>query len=128
MPTGVESSASRSAATTALTEFGERRQPWNNGLSNRSTGGLRSKCLNRIHWTGLLEARVVIGTFKDEHNRCPAPLCPGYLPPAEYSRPAAAPQRPSRYWTSRRHRHPAEPTATFRLRQRVVGFDHQLTT
>ncbi|WP_372507903.1 integrase core domain-containing protein [Nocardia amikacinitolerans] len=54
---------------------------------------LRSKCLNRIDWTGLLEARVVIGPFKDEHNRCqphsaratrprPSPPDPRQHPPA----------------------------------------------
>ncbi|MBF6072812.1 integrase core domain-containing protein [Nocardia farcinica] len=29
---------------------------------------LRTECLNPNHWTSLLEARVVIGDFKSEHN------------------------------------------------------------
>jgi putative transposase len=49
-------------------------------LNNR----LRKECLNRNHWSTLLEARVVIGDFKDEHNhRRHSAL--GYLTPAEYA-------------------------------------------
>jgi transposase InsO family protein len=54
-------------------------------ISNRSTTGyLRKECLNRNHWTALLEAQVVIGDFKNEHNhRRHSAL--GYLTPAEYA-------------------------------------------
>ncbi|WP_420874279.1 integrase core domain-containing protein [Nocardia gipuzkoensis] len=46
---------------------------------------LRTECLNRNHWTSLLEARVVIGDFKDEHNRGHRHSALGYLTPAEYA-------------------------------------------
>ncbi|WP_084721724.1 integrase core domain-containing protein [Rhodococcus marinonascens] len=39
------------------------RSPW--GINNR----LRKECLNQNHWTSLLEARVVIGDLKDDHNQ-----------------------------------------------------------
>ena len=42
--------------------------PWNNGYIESFNNRLRKECLNRNHWTTLLEARVVIGDFKDEHN------------------------------------------------------------
>ena len=43
------------------------------------------ECLNRNHWTTLLEARVVIGDFKHEHNRRHRHSALGYLTPAEYA-------------------------------------------
>jgi transposase InsO family protein len=42
--------------------------PWNNGYIESFNNRLRKECLNRNHWTTLLEARVVIGDFKEEHN------------------------------------------------------------
>jgi putative transposase len=42
--------------------------PWNNGHIESFNSRLRKECLNRNHWNTLLEARVVIGDFKDEHN------------------------------------------------------------
>jgi putative transposase len=42
--------------------------PWNNGYIESFNNRLRKECLNRNHWTTLLEARVVIGDFKHEHN------------------------------------------------------------
>jgi hypothetical protein len=38
--------------------------PWNNGYIESFNRRLRTECLNRNHWTSLLEARVVIGDFK----------------------------------------------------------------
>ena len=38
--------------------------PWNNGYIESFNRRLRRECLNRNHWTSLLEARVVIGDFK----------------------------------------------------------------
>jgi putative transposase len=42
--------------------------PWNNPYIESFNNRLRRECLNRNHWTNLLEARVVIGDFKHEHN------------------------------------------------------------
>ncbi len=42
--------------------------PWNNGHIESFNNRLRKECLNRNHWTSLLEARVVIEDFKDDHN------------------------------------------------------------
>jgi putative transposase len=42
--------------------------PWENGYIESFNNRLRRECLNRNHWTNLLEARVVIGDFKHEHN------------------------------------------------------------
>jgi putative transposase len=42
--------------------------PWNNGSIESFNNRLRKECLNRNHWNTLLEARVVIGDFKPEHN------------------------------------------------------------
>ena len=43
-------------------------QPWENGYIESFNNRLRKECLNRNHWNTLLEARVVIGDFKHEHN------------------------------------------------------------
>jgi putative transposase len=59
--------------------------PWNNGYIESFNNRLRRECLNRSHWTNLREARVVIGDFKDEHNRRHRHSALGYLTPAEYA-------------------------------------------
>jgi putative transposase len=59
--------------------------PWNNGYIESFNNRLRKECLNRNHWTTLLEARVVIGDFKDEHNHRHRHSALGYLTPAEYA-------------------------------------------
>lgn len=59
--------------------------PWNNGHIESFNRRLRSECLNRNHWTSLLEARVVIGDFKDEHNKRHRHSALGYRTPAEYA-------------------------------------------
>ncbi|GAB2640006.1 integrase core domain-containing protein [Nocardia goodfellowii] len=59
--------------------------PWNNGFIESFNRRLRAECLNRNHWTSLLEARVVIGDFKTEHNHRHRHSALGYLTPAEYS-------------------------------------------
>jgi putative transposase len=58
--------------------------PWDNGYIESFNNRLRKECLNRNHWTNLLEARVVIGDFKHEHNHRPHSAL-GYLTPAEYA-------------------------------------------
>ncbi|MBF6302437.1 transposase [Nocardia amamiensis] len=60
-------------------------RPWNNGFIESFNRRLRSECLNRNHWTSLLEARVVIGDFKLELNHRHRHSAPGYLTPAEYA-------------------------------------------
>lgn len=40
--------------------------PWNNGYIESFNNRLRRECLNRNHWTNLLETRTVIGDFKHE--------------------------------------------------------------
>ncbi|WP_433208807.1 IS3 family transposase [Nocardia sp. CA-107356] len=59
--------------------------PWNNGYVESFKRRLRTECLNRNHWTTLLEARVVIGDFKQDHNRRHRHSALGYLTPAEYA-------------------------------------------
>ncbi len=58
--------------------------PWNNGFIESFNRRLRTECLNRNHWTSLLEARVVIGDFKTDHNRHRHSAL-GYRTPAEYA-------------------------------------------
>ncbi|MFI2284794.1 hypothetical protein [Nocardia beijingensis] len=41
--------------------------------------------MDRNYWTSLLEARVVIGDFKDDRNRRRRPSALGYRTPAEYA-------------------------------------------
>ncbi|WP_420063345.1 integrase core domain-containing protein [Mycobacteroides chelonae] len=60
--------------------------PRNNGYIEPTSNRLRRECLNGNHWNTLLEARLVIGDFKDVHNhrhrhsalgyRTPCPLQP----------------------------------------------------
>jgi putative transposase len=59
--------------------------PWDNGYIESFNNRLRKECLNRNHWTNLLEARVVIGDFRDEHNHKHRHSALGYLTPAEYA-------------------------------------------
>jgi putative transposase len=59
------------------------RAPWDNGYIGSFNNRLRRECLKRNHWTSRLEARVVIGDFKDEHNTRHRHLALGYLTPAE---------------------------------------------
>ncbi|WP_454231480.1 IS3 family transposase [Mycolicibacterium fortuitum] len=59
--------------------------PWNNGFIESFNNRLRKECLNRNHWNSLLEARVVIGDFKYEHNHRHRHSALGYQTPAEYA-------------------------------------------
>ncbi|MEP9395375.1 IS3 family transposase [Gordonia sp. VNK1] len=59
--------------------------PWNNGFIESFNNRLRDECLNRNHWPTLLEARVVIGDFKDDHNHRHRHSALGYQTPAEYA-------------------------------------------
>lgn len=59
--------------------------PWDNAYIESFNNRLRRECLNRNHWTNLLEARVVIGDFKHEHNARHRHSALGYLTPAEYA-------------------------------------------
>lgn len=59
--------------------------PWNNGHIESFNNRLRKECLNRNHWTNLLEARVVIEDFKDDHNHRHRHSSLGYRTPAEYA-------------------------------------------
>ncbi|WP_370369893.1 IS3 family transposase [Mycolicibacterium sp. CH28] len=59
--------------------------PWNNGHIESFNNRLRKECLNRNHWTSLLEARVVIDDFKDDHNHRHRHSSLGYLTPSEYA-------------------------------------------
>jgi putative transposase len=63
--------------------------PWNNAYIESFNNRLRKECLNRNHWTNLLEARVVIGDFKDEHNHRP-PLGAGLPHPGRVRYPTQA--------------------------------------
>jgi len=59
--------------------------PWNNGFIESFNNRLRKECLNRNHWTNLLEARVAIADFKHDHNSAHRHSALGYLTPAEYA-------------------------------------------
>ncbi|WP_377454553.1 IS3 family transposase [Rhodococcoides fascians] len=59
--------------------------PWNNGHIESFNNRLRKECLNRNYWTSLLEARVVIEDFKDDHNNRHRHSSLGYRTPAEYA-------------------------------------------
>jgi transposase InsO family protein len=59
--------------------------PWNNGYIESFNNRLRRECLNRNHWTNLLEAQVVIGDFKHEHNHRHRHSALRYRTPAEYA-------------------------------------------
>ena len=59
--------------------------PWNNGFVESFNSRLRDECLNRNCGTSVLEARVVIGDFKDDHNRRHRHSALGYQTPAEYA-------------------------------------------
>ena len=59
--------------------------PWNNGHIKSFNDRLRKECLKRNHWGTLLEARVVIGDLKDEHNHRHRHSAVGYRTPAEYA-------------------------------------------
>jgi hypothetical protein len=72
--------------------------PWNNGYIESFNNRLRNECLNRNHWTTLLEAGVAIGDFKGEHNHRHRHTALGYLTPAES---AAACRHTTMRWTAR---------------------------
>lgn len=59
--------------------------PWLNGYIESFNGRLRKECVNRNHWNTLLEARVVIGDFKEEHNTRHRHSALGYRTPDEYA-------------------------------------------
>jgi transposase InsO family protein len=59
--------------------------PWNNGHIESFNKRLRKECLNRNHWDTPIEARVVIGDFKEDHNHRHRHSSPGYRTPAEYA-------------------------------------------
>jgi transposase InsO family protein len=59
--------------------------PWNNAYIESFNNRLRKECLNRNHWTTLLEARVVIGDFKHDHNHRHRHSALSYLTPTEYA-------------------------------------------
>jgi transposase InsO family protein len=80
--------------STALREFCAERvglayippgTPWNNGFIESFNNRLRRECLNRNAWTNVLEARIVIGDFKHEHNTRHRHSALGYRTPAEYA-------------------------------------------
>src|SRR6185312_17054190 len=68
--------------------------PWNNGYIESFNNRLRKECLNRNHWTTLLEAWVVIGDFKHGHNHRHRHSALGYLTPAEYAAACRHTQHP----------------------------------
>jgi putative transposase len=79
--------------------------PWNNGYIESFNNRLRKECLNRNHWATLLEARVVIGDFKDEHNHRHRHSALSYLTPARVRCQLYPPMNDSHPpWTSSRGR------------------------
>ncbi|MEU5405231.1 integrase core domain-containing protein [Nocardia asteroides] len=80
--------------------------PWNNGFVESFKRRLRTECLNRNHWTSLIEARVVIGDFKADHNLRHRHSALGYLTPSTL-RPAAT---PTTQWPAGSTEHRSEST------------------
>lgn len=72
--------------------------PWNNGFIESFNNRLRDECLNRNCWPTLLEARVVIEDFKDDHNHQHRHSALGYQ-----TRPSTLPDAPTSTtpWTAR---------------------------
>ncbi|GEM_PF-805791 len=56
--------------------------PRNNGHIESFNNRLRKECLNRNYWTSLLEAKVVIEDFKDDHNHRHRHSSLSYLTPS----------------------------------------------
>jgi hypothetical protein len=58
---------------------------------SRTTGSLRAAACNstgakdRHHWNSLFEARVIMGDFKEDHNRRHRHSALGYSTPAEHA-------------------------------------------
>lgn len=65
--------------------------PWNNGYVESFNRRLRVECLDRNHWTNVLEARVVIADFKHEHNHRHRHSALGYRTPPSTLQPAPTP-------------------------------------
>ena len=59
--------------------------PWNNWYIESFNNRLRKECLKRNHWKSQLEARVVTGDFKTEHNTGHRHSARGYRTPTEYA-------------------------------------------
>jgi len=59
--------------------------PWHNGHAESFNNRLRRECLNRNHWTSVLEARVEIADYKHQHNTRHRHSSLGYLTPDEYA-------------------------------------------
>lgn len=59
--------------------------PWNNGTTESFNSRMRRELLNRNHWTCLLEARVAIADYKEDHNTRHRHSSLGYLTPDEYA-------------------------------------------
>lgn len=64
--------------------------PWNNGFVESFNNRWRDECLNRNYWPTLLEARVVIEDFKDDHNHRHRHSALGYKTP-----PSTLPDAPT---------------------------------
>jgi putative transposase len=71
--------------------------PWDNGYIESSNNRLRKECLKGNHWNTLLEARVVIGGFKGEHDHRHRHSALGYLTPADYAATCRHTQSPAAY-------------------------------
>ncbi len=61
------------------------RTPWNSGFTKSFNNRPREECLNRNYWPTLLEARVAIEDFKDDHNHRHRHSALGYQTPAKYA-------------------------------------------
>ncbi|MDV7176030.1 integrase core domain-containing protein, partial [Gordonia amicalis] len=65
--------------------------PWNNGFIESFNNRLRGECLNRICWPTLLDVRVVIEDFEDDHNSRPPALSAGLPNPGRVRSPMHPP-------------------------------------
>jgi putative transposase len=64
--------------------------PWENPYIESFNGKFRDECLNREVFTGLLEARVIVGEWRRYYNEERLHSSLGYVPPEEFAASAMA--------------------------------------
>lgn len=68
-------------------------EPWHNGFIESFNNRVRDECLQLNQWRTLLEARVVIGDWKDHYNQHHRHSSLDYLTPTEYAQQHQQTQR-----------------------------------
>jgi transposase InsO family protein len=60
-------------------------EPWHNGFIESFNNRVRDECLQLNRWRNILEARIVIGDWKNHYNRHHRHSNLDYLTPTEYA-------------------------------------------